>query len=423
MNKVAIAFSTKDRVELSKQTIEPLLRCDFDLFLVDGSTTKEGEDFLHSNGVSYFQTFANVRGGADAAIVFSLTTMLNHSNNYNFVGLCENDVLLSKGWFPPTFALFERGAAEGLEVGAVSARCFEDRILCQRDGYALCHNIGAGMVIFTRKAAELVLANFRTGNWTENRRTFMKLSGLDVGRWGAFRTNDQVITADWHFDNVLAQRGLASLALTPSPVEMIGQIPPLAEQGLKLVTEPVELLRNDAAFAAFVDRTAAIRRGELKLSCNPTQFHQADDGSWMFFPHQIADIGGKFAGDWKLKWAQGFGPFAWKANWALEENEDGINCSLTVPISGPCSFLVSGGEKGGQVQVEDLVSGYKVAPTLPPESQMTQLLNLVVPGNITYREIRLTMLTPGTIFYGISTREPQPRLPKVTFDHSKLPAT
>ena len=432
MNRVAIAFSTKDRVELSRQSIAPLLQPDkFDAFWIDGSNTEEGLAFPLEEGRPVKQIIGNVRGGADAAIVFSLTTMLNHPDHYTHIGLVENDVLLHKDWFGPTMALFERGEAEGLHVGAVSARCYEDRVLFQRDGYAVCHNLGAGMVIFTRKAAELVLFYFRTGWWGDNRRVFAQLSGLDIGRWGAFRFNEQFVTADWHFDAVLASHGLASLALTPSPCEMIGQVPPLHEQGLKLVAQPVEMLRNDKAFEKFATATWKIWYGSLQIGhSNGMPFHFAPESYWTVFPHQIASLAGEYAGPWKLKWMQGFGPFAWKAGDALDypfyetkpyssEPQEQMP-TLTVPISGPCSIMVSGGEKGGKVEVEDLHSGYKVSPELPAEGPSTQILNLPVPA-AGHREIRLTMLTPGTMFYGLQTREPQAWLPRVVFNHSMLP--
>lgn len=421
MNKVAIAFSTKDRVELSEQTMVPLAprggdNEDFDLFWVDGSVTEEGENLPHTYSGHFAHCFWNVRGGADAAIVFSLTTMLQHPNNYTHIGLVENDVLLDPDWFAPVMALFETGNSEGLVVGAVSARCYEDRILIQRENYAVCHNLGAGMVIFTREAAELVLKQFRNGWWADNRRTFMQLSGLDIGKWGAFGTNEQFVTADWHFDNVLAQHGLASLALTPAKCFMIGQIPPLAEQGLKLVTESVGSLRNESAFASFVDRTRAVREENLRLvHCDGLCLYQAADGSRAIFPHQVASFGGKFAGDWQLKWAQGFGPFAWKARLSWE-----APAMLTVPISGPCTFLVSGGEKGGKAEIVDKASGYKVSPDLPPEQNMQHVLSLPVPAGISYREIVLTT-TPGVTFYGIQVRDPQPWLPEVKFTHATLP--
>ena len=186
MSRVAIAFSTKDRTELSKRTIEPLLGLDCALYWVDGSTTKEGEELPFSYEAPFkFYVRSNVRGGADAAIVHNLTMLLQTDCAY--VGLVENDCLLTDPkWFEKTMALFEYGEDDGLKVGAVSARCYEDRILFQRPDYAVLHNTGAGMVIYTREAAELILKYFRTGWTNANRLLFSQLSGIDIGAYWAF---------------------------------------------------------------------------------------------------------------------------------------------------------------------------------------------------------------------------------------------
>src|SRR5580693_7953368 len=132
MNKIAIAFLTRDRVDLSKRTIKPLLQLDkFDLFLIDGSDTEVGRLFAVHHGSETvglaLNVYSNVKGGADAAVVYALTEMLK--GDYTHVGLVENDVLLHPDWFGPTMGLYERGDAEGLLVGAVSARTYADRIL------------------------------------------------------------------------------------------------------------------------------------------------------------------------------------------------------------------------------------------------------------------------------------------------------
>ena len=168
------------------------------------------------------------------------------------------------------------------------------------------HNLGAGMVILDREAARLVLDYYRTQFTTENRAIFAVLAGTDIGRYWAFRGGEHMLVADWRWDALLASRGLVSLALTPSPVEMIGQIPPLAEQGLKLVTEPKQEPAELAIFERYRDNLNAIRSGYLKLP--DYRFCQN-----YIFPHQIPLLGGSYAGDWKLKDAQGFGPFAWRA--------------------------------------------------------------------------------------------------------------
>ncbi len=422
MNKVAIAFLTKDRVELSKRTIVPLLQPDkYALWWIDGSDTQAGIDLpskhlfppkeVPANVEGRFgflkEHRVNVKGGADPAVVYALTEMLK--GDYTHVGLVENDVLLHPDWFGPTMALFERGGAEGLGVGSVSARCYQDRILFQRDGYAVCHNLGWGQAVFTRQAAELTLRHMRTHFTTENRRVFARLSGIDIGAYWAFRANEHFTTPDWGNDAVLASRGLASLALVPSPVEMIGQHPPLADQGLKLADAPVEDRRNDEAFDRFSMMTARIRDG-FDLGLLRTRYRD-DTGVEYVFAHQL---GGLFRagweGDWRLKWSPGLGGFA-----ARGFKDAVFECWL----SGSCRFMVGGGPKGGQVAVEDLKSGYTVRPTLLPEAS-NQVTQVVVPATVSWRQVRLTVLSSDAVFFGIQCQEPQPVVTGWAFDHSKL---
>lgn len=419
--KIALAFNCKDKTKLSRQTLLPLLdgarKNQFHLFINDGSVTSEGEEFASQAGYPTAVVTHNVRGGPDAAIVFALTQLLQHKENYDVVGLVENDVLLADGWFERTVELFSRGEADGLRVGAISARCYEDRILVQRSGYALVHNLGAGLIFLTREAAQLVLENFRTGWWHDNRAVFCQLSGLDIGRWGAFRANEQQVGSDWHFETVLARHGLAALALTPSPCTMIGQVPPLAEQGLKLVEQEIDGLRNDDAFDHFVERSALVRSGDYRIEM--PRFEKYTQGVYTYYPHQIEAIGGDYRGDWHLGWAQGFGPFPYRA--ATDQHDIPEQCQLTVPVFGPCSVLISGGKNGGRFDLVDETSGFTVSPEMPPEGDNTQVLQVVVPGGVVSRNIRLTALTPGVIFYGLQTQEPQPIMMSVKFDHSKLP--
>jgi hypothetical protein len=411
MNKIALALTLRDRVVTASRVIEPLLQPDkFDLWLIDGSSTTAGEDFAMSYAHKVRNLTGGVRGGPDAAIVYALTVMLSDPS-YTHVGLCEQDTLLHPDWFGPTRALFDRGRAEGLEVGAVSARCYDDRILVQRDGYALCHNLGAGHVIFSRKAAELILRYYRTGWTLENRRVFAQLASKDIGAWWCFRGGQHHITADWHFDTILAAHGLASLALTPCLVDMIGQDPPLHALGLRLVDRPVDILRDDRAFGHFCDHTEAIRAGALHLPM--TVEHLGEDGLHTWFAHQILLLNGASHNDWRLRWSQGFGPFAWEAG------ED--DPFIEMQVSGPCSIMASGGRQGGRVRVTDEQTGYDFTPELPPEGEHGQVLHLAIPASVAYRTVRLSALTPGVRFYGVTTREQQPVMIGDTFDHSWLP--
>jgi hypothetical protein len=410
-NKVAIAFLTKDRVELSKRSIEPLLQPDeLDLWWIDGSTAAAAVDFPCSYGTDNFELRSNVVGGADPAAVYALTEMLKH--DYTHVGFVENDVLLHPDWFGPTMALFERGAAEGLAVGAASARCYQDRILFQRDGFAVCHNLGWGQVVFSRRAAELTLRHYRTHWTTENRRVFARLSGIDIGAYWAFRANEHFTTPDWGNDAVLASHGLSSLALVPSLVEMIGQQPSLAEQGLTLATAPVEDRRNDDAFLRFMSNTDDIRNGDLSLGVPPVRYRD-DSGVEYVFAHQLDGLPhARWDGDWRLRWSPGLGGFA--ARGLIIPNAGFEAC-----ISGSCRFMVGGGAKGGQIAVEDLKSKYVARPTLLPEAS-NQVTQVVVPASVSWRPVRLTVLSGEAVLFGIQCQEPQPVVTDWKFDHSKL---
>jgi len=410
--KTAIAYLTKDRVDLTKQTFPVLRDGQHALFWVDGSKTPEGVEFIANNAEYATYYDVDVEGGADAAIVFALTKMLAHPANYTHVGLCENDVLLAPDWFERTMALFEKGEADGLCVGAVSARAYDDRILIQRDGYAVMFNLGAGQVVFTRHAAELILANYRTGWWPDNRAIFAQLSGIDIGRYACFRGNAQWTTADWHFDAILAQHGLASLALIPCAAEMIGQEPSLEEQGLRLVDREVDHFRNEKAFHRYAGSLDAIRDGTWRPQViTPVHRSSLNGGASLIFPHQLA---AEWEGDWRLKWSQGFGPFSWRSN---DPGMPADPCRVQFDVFGPCVVLVSGGEREAKVSIIDTGSGYEIDPQVPPASH--GITQLAVLGGFSLREI-VVHISGGGIFYGIQCQEPQP-LTNRKFDYSSLP--
>lgn len=421
MNKVALAFLTKDRVELSRQSVEPLLQpTKFDLFWVDGSASEKGRELP----LNYLcaKIHAGVRGGAGAGIVYALTTMLE--KGYEYLGLCENDVLCDPDWFDRTFALFQRGLEDGLNVGAVTARCYEDRVLFQRDGYAVLHNTGAGLILFSRPAAQLVLSHFRSGWTTDNRRVFCQLSGVDIGPFYAFRGGDHALVADWHFDTVLAAHGYASLALTPSPVQMIGQDPPLAQQGLTIVKEPVESRADLAGFKRYAANLSRIRHGKKRINVE-TKF-QYNDGAWTYLPHQLHMIGGRYRGNWNFKEMRAFGEFGWVSGhveevYAGHGNVVEHDPEFIVPVYGNAMLLVSGGKNGGTIHVKDESSGYEVEPYVAPEGDNNQCLQIPLPAQVSMRTIRATFKSPGLCFYRLVTSERQPDDPTQGFDHSYLP--
>ena len=421
MTRVAIAFSSKDRVDLTRRTIEPLLQPDkFTLLWCDGSNTPEGQDFF-TNHASGNAMKREVRGGSCRYIVYALTTLL--ALGVDYVGLCENDVLLDPDWFEPTMALFEQGKADGLEVGAVSARNYEDRVLIQRDGYSINHNLGAGMVIFSRQAAEIILQTYRTGWTSENRKIFSILSGIDIGSFWAFKGGEHMLCADWAWDHILAAHGMCSLALTPAKAT---QLEDIAAMGLKMVAAPMQSRVDQHAYETFRERSARIRAGGLTLpvQAGDRLYH---DGAHVIFPHQIAQLGGYYEGDWHFKWSMGYGCFAWKAGLSMQDDAcstqsfAGSSPAAHIPVFGPVDVLVSGGERGGRMQVEDYYSGYVCSPNLQPEGNEGHVLQIAIPGGFNYRTIRVTALTPGVVFYGIRTREAQCLLQPSTFSFNDLP--
>lgn len=439
--KTAIAFLTKDRVELSKQSIQPLLQPDkFDLFWCDGSTSDEGLSFLQTYGGNpsdpRYHLFANVRGGAGAAIVFALTTMLNEMEyidhgpagftakpKYDYVGLVENDVVLPVDWFTPTMDLFSHGKSEGLTVGAVSTRTYQDRVLFQRDGFGVMHNIGAGMIVFSRAAAAIVLNSFRSGWTADNRRIFCQLSGVDIGPFWAFRNDDHALVADWHFDATLAAHGYASLALTLSHVEMIGQHPPLVEQGLVIAGKPVEERIDNTGFERYRESLAAIRDGRLTVNVETTFSYSPEMGGWNYLPHQLHMIGGKYSGDWRFRETRGNGEFGWVSSNGIDVDDVSslAQASFIVPVYGLASLLFSGGKQGGQIEVTDEYSGYSVSPFVPFEGEQMQALQIPLPGGVIQRNIRVIVLSPGICFLRLTCQNKQPHDPTQTFDHSVLP--
>src|SRR5215469_8403852 len=142
MNNACISYSSKNRLELTKRTIAPLLpQKGWDLWWYDASTEPGAAEFFNDRCNETVRA-QRLHGGSCRYIVAALTQMLGWEDpRYDYVGLCENDVLLDDDWFEPTMALFYQTDG-GVHPGAVSARTYEDRILIQRDGYAVMHNLG-----------------------------------------------------------------------------------------------------------------------------------------------------------------------------------------------------------------------------------------------------------------------------------------
>ncbi len=196
---------------------------------------------------------------------------------------------------------------------------------------------------------------------------------------------------------------------------MIGQVPPLEQQGLTIATRPLAERVDQKLFETYVTRLARIRDGQLKLP--GTLFHRDANGWYTIFAHQIGAVGGTYQGNWKLKDAPGFGPFGWIADSASEDWDPRIH----IPIFGPCDVMIGGGKAGGEVLIVDEQSGFNARPVLPAEGAEGMIVSVNLPGNVAYRTVRITMMTPGTCFYGIRCRDSQPLVSGWKFDWNTLP--
>jgi hypothetical protein len=413
---LGLAYSSRNEIDNTQATFEAWRASKhsstYDFHWIDGSSDADAVRFLNARGAQASAVHRNIHGGADAVLVYKLTLLLQHPKKYTHIGLLENDVMLDPDWFEPTMELFEKGKRDGLEVGAVSPRSYVDRVLIQRDGYAVMHNLGAGVVVFTREAAKLVLAHFRTGYWQDNVRLFAAISGIDLRTYAAFGTNEQWVTTDWIWDAVLARHGLASLALTPAKCQMIGQKIPLEQQGLILTTEGnIERAASDEVFELYRTHTYGLRWGDLAFEY-PGELHR-DGAGILFFPHQLGLLAGgaEWKGTLELQWSQGFGPFAYRAS---------NGASISLRVSGVCSFLITGGRNGARVTINDTRSGFKTEPKLP--SDESGIVTVSVPGTPVPRMVTLFM-EQGAVFHGLHCVDPQMLNAAFKFEWSQLPET
>ena len=152
--KVGFAFSSKDRVELSRRSLQSIdSDGGFDLIWIDGSTSEEGRRLPESTNLRntrLVELHLDVKGGPDVAIRFGLRRLL--ALGYDYCGLIENDIEFVPGWFSRLMQLFKLGEIDGLQVGAATTRTFLSRTLTIQSQYARLWNIGAGVVLFTRES-------------------------------------------------------------------------------------------------------------------------------------------------------------------------------------------------------------------------------------------------------------------------------
>jgi hypothetical protein len=224
-DRVGFAFSSKNRASFTRQTLEAMDKDGgYDLIWNDGSD--EPEDRALPNEFQFqkarlVEVNYDVVGGPDKSICFGLKRLLQLG--YDYVGLMENDIVMQPGWFGRLMHLFELAAAEGIACGAATVRSFKGRVIDHRFGYSLNWGTGAGMILFSRPAAEIILrqySNLRMSTASISR-FYSRLFQLDLnlrsqdpsGEWG---TQDMWLTLDWGYTPMLYMHGFASVGSIPN---------------------------------------------------------------------------------------------------------------------------------------------------------------------------------------------------------------
>lgn len=226
-DRVGFSFSTRDRYLFTLQTLQNLdTEGGYDLIWNDGST-EPGVPALSRNfkfrNAKLVEINYDVTGGAERAVCFGLSRLLKLG--YDYVGLIENDIVFRPGWFPALMKLFSLGAGDGIACGSATARSFESHVLEYRSGYGVQCDTGAGMVLFSRAAAEIIMdlysnpssLQMTTHSW---RKFYADLFGVDLKTFAPFwalpKERPFPCTLDWGYTPSLYLNGYASLSTIPS---------------------------------------------------------------------------------------------------------------------------------------------------------------------------------------------------------------
>ena len=224
-DRVGFALSSKDRLSFTRQTLEAMDKeGGYDLVWNDGSEQAEARALpkkFRFRNARLVEVNYDVRGGPDRSICFGLERLLNLG--YDYVGLIENDIVMQPGWFRRLMNLFELAAADGIVCGAATIRSYEGRVLEHRAGYSINWGTGAGMILFSRPAAEVILRQYSklgmsTGSiarfYARLFRIALNLSVQDGnGRW---MQQDCRLTLDWGYTPMLYLHGYTSVGSIPS---------------------------------------------------------------------------------------------------------------------------------------------------------------------------------------------------------------
>ncbi len=224
-DRVGFALSSKDRVSFTRQTLEAMDRdSGYDIIWNDGSDEPEARALpknFHFQNARLVEVNYNVRGGPDRCICFGLERLLDLG--YDYVGLMENDIVVQPGWFHRLMNLFELAATDGIVCGAATVRSFGGRVIEHRSGYSINWGTGAGMILFSRPAAEVILRQYSKLRMStaSMMRFYSRLFRIDLnlrrpGWAGRGVQSDISLTLDWGYTPMLYMHGYASVGSIPS---------------------------------------------------------------------------------------------------------------------------------------------------------------------------------------------------------------
>lgn len=340
---VAVAYSTKDRTELTRATVAPLLGDPgIDLFWFDGSATDAGRALPHqlcAGSPAACAIHGGVTGGPDRAIFYALQTLRDHG--YALIILIENDVLVADGWYDALRAAMDRARADGFRVGGGSVRVIQRRVLSFNDSYCLLLNSGAGFLALTNKAAGILLQHYRTCDGAELLRHLRYLTGHDLTGAVAF-SGTQGLSADWLFDIMLYLHGYAVAA---PPVSFASNI----DLGPSYPPVPVieHARAHDTATRFRIARPAQLRgieRPHFSFQKSPVS-----DLS-LIGCHQLqltVNAGGgrapvRLSGPWKRRWLQMLGPFAMQGTGSVTVSLFGQRAGILLLAREPAELTIAG---------------------------------------------------------------------------------
>ena len=218
-NKSRIAFSlpTKDRVQETKVTLATLdTERGFDVIWVDGSETPDGKalvDQYEFRNIRLIEAHKDMKG-KEYAGYFGLDRLFDLG--YDYFGLIENELAFEPGWFDRLLQLFQLAAEDGLAVGAATVRSYNGRVMEYRPSYTINWILGAGCVLYSSAAYQLIQNMRGTMTARSVRRFYAETLGIDLGE-AIFRGRpDRIMGADWTHGTRWCENGLVAVGSIPS---------------------------------------------------------------------------------------------------------------------------------------------------------------------------------------------------------------